>query len=202
MSPLFRSCQPLVLASASPRRREYLAALGLDFQVATAEIDERPRPGELPEPFVRRMAVEKVRLVAKSFPESWVLGGDTVVCLDDAILGKPRHGEEAVAMLLSLAGRSHLVRSAFCLASSSRGEEVIRSLASRVHFTPFSEELARAYLATGEPLDKAGAYGIQGVGAMLVAAVEGSYTNIVGLPLAELVVVLRDRGVIALAGPG
>ncbi len=163
-------------------------------------IVEEPLPGEDPEGFVRRMAQEKAFAVGQNFPESWVIGGDTVVCLDTAILGKPADAEDAVVMLMALSGREHLVRSAFCVAHLATATTMVQSVCTRVFFASFPESVARAYVATGEPLDKAGAYGIQGRGAALVTAVEGSYSSVVGLPLAELVRMLLANGIIAAGG--
>ena len=194
---MYRTVAPLILASASPRRREYLLGLGLLFEVHTVPIVEEPLPGEDPEGFVRRMAQEKAVAVGQHYPEHWVIGGDTVVCLDKAILGKPADAEDAVRMLMALSGREHLVRSAFCVAHLATATTLVQSVSTRVVFAAFPESVARAYAATGEPLDKAGAYGIQGRGAALVTAVEGSYSSVVGLPLAELVRVLLTNGIIA-----
>ncbi|MEE4135915.1 MAG: Maf family protein [Desulforhopalus sp.] len=194
---MYRTVAPLILASASPRRREYLLGLGLLFEVHTVPIVEEPLPGEDHEGFVRRMAQEKASAVGQNFPEHWVIGGDTVVCLDKVILGKPADPEDAVRMLMALSGKEHLVRSAFCVAHLATATTMVQSVSTRVFFAAFPESVARAYVATGEPLDKAGAYGIQGWGAALVTAVEGSYTSVVGLPLAELVRMLLTNGIIA-----
>jgi septum formation protein len=130
------------------------------------------------------------------YPESWVVAADTVVTIDGLILGKPRHREEAVAMLMRLSGRNHYVRTGFCIGCLEKNLRTINSVVTKVTFADFSEEIARAYAATGEPMDKAGAYGIQGLGAFLVAAVSGSYSNVVGLPLHEVVTHLCGYGVI------
>lgn len=197
---MYKTTAPLILASASPRRREYLLGLGLEFEIRTVPIVEEPLPGEAPEDFVRRMAQEKAFAVGHNSPESWVIGGDTVVCLDKVILGKPADAEDAVVMLMALSGREHLVRSAFCVTHLATARKVVQSVSTRVFFASFPESVARAYVATGEPFDKAGAYGIQGRGAALVTAVEGSYSSVVGLPLAELVRVLLTNGIIAAGG--
>lgn len=195
----FRTAAPLVLASASPRRREYLAGLGLDFTVRPAELDETPRPGEGPENFVRRLAREKAEAVAGAFPASWVLAADTVVVVDGEILGKPGSGEEAVTMLLRLSGRWHEVWTGFCVCRGLPPEALVGAVRTGVRFMALDRELCRAYVRTGEPLDKAGAYGIQGKGAFLVEEIRGSYTNVVGLPLAEVLAALRVFGVIETA---
>jgi septum formation protein len=144
------------------------------------------------------MAWEKAVVVSSDFPDSWVISGDTVVCLGDRILGKPADELEAVALLMSLSGREHCVKTGFCVAHRSCEVKIVQSVTTKVHFTEFSESVARAYVATGESLDKAGAYGIQGKGVFLVKAIEGSYSNVVGLPLYELMEVLQANGIIEL----
>lgn len=187
----------LVLASNSPRRREYFRDLGLTFAVHSADIDERVDGEEDPDAFVRRMAREKAVAVRHLFPESWIVAADTVVCLGRTIMGKPINTEEAVAMLMSLAGREHIVRTGYCLACAKENVLVVGSVATSVWFSDFSSEVAMAYAATGEPFDKAGGYGIQGKGAFLVEKIEGSYSNVVGMPLYEVLREMLQRGVIA-----
>lgn len=170
--------------------------MGLTVSVHTAAIDEQPATDEDPVAFVMRMAREKAAAIKQSFPETWIISGDTVVCLDRRILGKPAHEEDAVCQLMALSGREHFVRSGFCVTHGEWRVEVVRAVSTKVRFAPFSEATARAYVATGESLDKAGAYAIQGVGACLVQSIEGSYSNVVGLPLCELLQVLQEHGVI------
>jgi septum formation protein len=193
---MYHNKSELILASGSPRRQQYLKDMGLNFIVRTASVHEQPLEHESSEIFVLRMAQEKAAAVSSQFPESWVVSGDTVVCLGDQILGKPADELEAVVLLMALSGREHCVKTGFCLANSSQGIEIVQSVTTKVHFAKFSESVARAYVATGESLDKAGAYGIQGKGAFLVKAIEGSYSNVVGLPLYELIEVLQGNGVI------
>lgn len=193
---MYHNRDELILASRSPRRRQYLEAMGLRFSIRTVAIDENPYDLESPVGFVERMAREKAVGVSAECPHCWVVSGDTVVCLGDKILGKPADEREAVALLLTLSGKKHFVRTGFCVAHASRGVEIVQSVTTKVHFAEFSESVARAYVATGESLDKAGAYGIQGKGAFLVKAIEGSYSNVVGWPLYELIEVLLDNGVI------
>lgn len=194
---MFITRRSLVLASHSPRRREYFRDLGLAFIVHAADIDERIVAGEAPDTFVERMAREKALAVRQLFPDHWIVAADTVVCLGRTILGKPSDIEEAEAMLMSLAGREHVVRTGYCITCEEENVLVVNSVATSVWFSDFSSEAARAYAATGEPLDKAGAYGIQGKGAFLVEKIEGSYSNVVGLPLHEVLGELLSRGVIA-----
>lgn len=193
---IYQTFKPLVLGSTSPRRKAFLDDLGLNFSVYAEDIDEAPLPLENPRYYVERMATEKALAISHRFAESYVLAADTAVCLGNNILGKPATKEEAVRMLLSLAGRSHVVRSGFCIISIAEGVEIVQSVATEVRFSKLSQAVARAYVEEGESLDKAGAYGIQGKGAFLVEHVNGSYSNVVGLPLAEVIATLAEKGVI------
>ena len=196
----FRTKDQLILASGSPRRQAFLRELGLGFEVEVPAVEERARPAESAEDFVRRVAVDKAGAVARRFPRAWVLAADTVVVLDNDILGKPHSPAMAKQMLMRLAGRSHRVLTGFCLRCADRAETVSRAVTTEVCFASFSEEVAAAYVSTGEPLDKAGGYGIQGKGGVLVERITGSYSNVVGLPLAEVVSELLRFQVIAPAG--
>lgn len=183
----------LVLASASPRRAELLAQLGLSAEVVPAHVDETYLPGEDPEAHARRLARAKAEAVALARPGALVIGGDTVVVVDgDRVLGKPGDEEDAVAILLSLAGKEHDVLSAVALAGD--GETVCAVGRARVRFRAFDAEEARAYAATGEPLDKAGAYGIQGIGAALVDRLDGDYYTVVGFPIVRFLALLEQKG--------
>lgn len=183
----------LVLASSSPRRSELLSVLGIEHERRPARIDESVRPGEAPEAHAERLAREKAMTVARQRPDAWVLGGDTVVVVDDRILGKPLDESDALRMLLRLAGREHRVVSALALARP--GHPPISGVAStRVRFRNFGEDEARAYVASGEPMDKAGAYGIQGRGAALVEGITGDHSAVVGLPVSLLVELLGKAG--------
>ena len=181
---------PLYLASASPRRRELLDAMGVAFGVRPADADESPAPGERPDDHVVRLAAAKAATVAQTLRregiEAIVLGADTTVTLDGAILGKPAGAEDALAMLRRLAGRTHEVLTACRLVRADDGRTAAALAVSRVTFAPWDERLARWYVGTGEPMDKAGAYGIQGRGVLLAAGIEGSWSNVVGLPLESL----------------
>lgn len=184
------------MASGSPRRRDFLADLGIAFEVLVANIDETPQPGEPPVDFVARLAQEKAQAV--DIPKAWVLAADTAVVVDGEILGKPRDEAEACAMLMRLSGRWHEVWTGFSLCCRATGESCTKTVCTKVRFLPLTPELCRAYVRTGEPLDKAGAYGIQGKGCFLAPEISGSYTNVVGLPMTEVLETLLHHKVIAL----
>ena len=184
---------PLVLASASPRRTAILRMLGLTHDVVVTDVDEVLLAGETPDGHVERLSREKALAGSRSRPDALVLAGDTVVVLDGVVLGKPAGPEDAVATLLRLSGRRHVVHSGLALLEPGG---VVHSAVGRteVLFRAFDEAHARAYVATGEPLDKAGAYGIQGMGAALVSEIDGDYYTVVGLPVAELLSLLQRAG--------
>lgn len=182
---------PLVLASASPRRRWLLAKLGRAFDVDAPDIPEVPDPGEAADVFAGRMAAEKAAAVALRRPDAWVLAADTVVTLDGAALGKPKDAAEAVSMLRALAGRAHVVHTGVALLGPAENPSERMVVGTPVVFRTLTNAEIDAYVGTGEPFDRAGAYAIQGEGAHLVDRVEGSYTNVIGLPLPEVAQWLR-----------
>jgi nucleoside triphosphate pyrophosphatase len=184
---------PLVLASASPRRAEYLNMLGIDFSACAADIDEAWIPGELPNAHVERLAREKAAAVADTGVQGFVLAGDTVVVLQGEILGKPRDREDAVRMLLRLQGRGHQVASALALQAPD-GTVHSGVSVTDVRFASFDRRTAEAYAATEEPMDKAGAYGIQGMGAAVVDSISGDYYTVVGLPVPLMLRLFRSVG--------
>jgi septum formation protein len=191
------SAVKVVLASASPRRRELLGLIGIPHEVRPANVDESYRPGETPVEHVERLAREKA--VTIDAPDGVTIGSDTIVVVDGDVLGKPRDREHARAMLERLSGRSHVVMTA--VAIRWRGE--LRSTVEQVGVTfraLDSDEIER-YIDTGEPMDKAGAYGIQGYGATIVDRVDGDYFSVMGLPLNRLVRLLRDLGLRYEFGP-
>jgi septum formation protein len=191
----------LVLASGSPRRRALLHAAGFAFDVMVPDVPEEHRPDEPPAVMVERLAAEKVAAVAAATsPDHCVLGLDTTVALDGRVLGKPSDAAEAVEMVLALAGRRHVVYTGYVAALG--GERLGGVAVTGVTFRPIPAEEARDYVATGEPLDKAGAYAIQGSGARFVSALDGSRSNVMGLPLREVVDVLGRFGVTAARRPG
>ena len=182
----------LVLASASPRRRELLGQLGLSFEVSAADIDETPQRGEAAAAYVLRLAREKAQAVVTRHPGAWVLAADTTVVLGDELLGKPRDPAEAREMLGRLSGRTHEVHTGVALAGPAAEHSTV--VRTRVTFRPLSAGEIAWYVGTGEPLDKAGSYAVQGKGGFLVAAVEGSPTNVIGLPLGETLELLARAG--------
>ncbi len=193
---LYRMLQPLILASASPRRSEMLGLMGLEFQVIPSGAEENGGVGRGILAQVEAWAKEKAAAVSKLNPNAWVLGADTVVVLDGKIFGKPADASEAREMLKELSGRTHEVLSGVCLIHDESSLSIVQSVRTLVHFRDLHAREIDAYVKTGEPLDKAGAYGIQGLGAFLVRAVSGSYTNVVGLPLWETLSWLLEYGVI------
>jgi len=182
----------LILASASPRRRDLLTQAGIAFEVLPADIDETQRAGESPTAYVQRLALEKALAARALRPHAPVLGVDTTVELEGRVLGKPADRAEAATMLRALSGRSHRVHSGVALVSAA-GERCLLET-TQVTFAPIPEADLAHYLATGDSLDKAGGYGIQGYPARWVTRIEGDFFNIVGLPLAATVRLLREAG--------
>jgi septum formation protein len=181
----------LVLASASPRRRDLLRSRNVDFDVVPSDIPETVAEGEPPTVFVQRMARDKALAVARDLAApAWVLGADTVVVIDDEILGKPRDSREARAMLARLSGRVHQVLTGVALIRPDGGEASLFHVATNVEMRMSSARERDAYVASGEPMDKAGAYAIQGGAAPFITRVDGSYSNVVGLPLDEVYALL------------
>lgn len=179
---------PLILASRSPRRTQLLSMLGIPHRVQAADVQELPLPREAPAAYVRRLAREKARAV----PGAWVLGADTTVAIGDGILEKPIDEADALRILTSLQGRRHEVHTAVCLRAD--GREFEAQDATAVFFRPADDELLRAYVATGEPMDKAGAYGIQGFGAALIERIEGDFFGVMGLPVRLVLELLARAG--------
>ena len=182
--------EPLILASASPRRRELLAQLGIAFEVVPSAVPEIPQANEPPEAFARRMAWEKAIEVARRRPGRCVMAADTVVILAGTVFGKPRDRADARGMLQALSGRTHRVATAVALVSAGgESEEIL--VESAVEFRGIAANEIERYLDSGEPFDKAGAYAVQGLGSKFVVRVEGSFSNVVGLPLDEVAELLR-----------
>lgn len=183
----------MVLASASPRRAELLRAAGFNFDVVPADIDERPLPGERPDEYVRRVAAGKAQTVADLRPDAVVIGADTVVVVDGRMLGKPENDEDAARMLCLLSGRTHHVLTG--VAARHGSQACVEFESSRVRVGVLSPTDIAWYVSSGEPRDKAGAYAIQGLASRFIEAIDGSYSNVVGLPVALLCRLLRQLGV-------
>ena len=183
----------IVLASASPRRRELLALIGISYEVRPADIDESTREGESPRAYCERLAREKALAIAGGAPDAVVIGSDTTVVVDGKILGKPESTDDARRMLRRLSGRSHTVLTGVAVARGEQVESGVEEVA--VWFRELDDAEIDAYVATGEPMDKAGAYGIQGFGATIVARIEGDYFAVMGLALTRLVGLLAKVGV-------
>jgi len=195
--PLFTTNRDIILASASPRRQSFLQELGLRFTVEPATIDETPEPGEPAEAFVRRMAAGKAEAVSNLRPEAMVIGADTVISLQGEILGKPAGPNDALTILQKLQGTSHIVMTA--LALYCREDNLYATVVgtTTVIFDRFPKEVLEAYIRSGEPMDKAGAYAIQGLGGFLIKKIDGSCSTVIGLPMNELVTLLLSHGVIS-----
>jgi len=189
----------VILASQSPRRRELLTLVGITHDVLPADIDETVWPGEEPVPHCERLARSKAETLAALHPEALVIGSDTIVVVDGDILGKPRDRDEAIAMVTRLSGRSHVVHTAVAVAHQGDVRSGVESVT--VTFRDLSPEIIAAYVDTGEPMDKAGAYGIQGYGATIVERVDGDYFAVMGLPLGRLVGLIRAIGYRYAFGP-
>lgn len=186
----------IFLASASPRRKTLLERIGVRFEVITQVIDEQPNADEAPEVFAIRLALEKARTGCAARPagaQAPVLGADTVVVVDDALMGKPKDQTEALSMLMTLSGRSHRVLTGVALVDAEK--ESTRLSISHVHFRPITAAEAARYWGTGEPLGKAGGYAVQGLGGVFVEQLEGSYTGVMGLPLFETHDLLAEFGI-------
>ena len=190
---------PLILASSSPRRKELLKMLGIEFEVIPSFVDEVRFHGESPEDFALRTSAEKALAVARDLAsDSVVIGADTIVVVDGEILGKPRHKEEAKSMLGKISGREHRVITAFSIVKP-KTEILHREYSeSRVKIKALAPWEIEGYIKTGEPMDKAGAYGAQGVGAFMIEEIKGSYTNVIGLPLSHLIDALTKLGILKL----
>lgn len=189
----------IILASKSPRRRYLLKQAGLAFSVIPSSVDEsRVTPGS-PQHYVQELAELKAEDISARYPDSWVIGADTIVVIDGAILGKPGSRDEAREMLNRLSGRTHQVYTGYCICCRSRQRKFSETICTDVCFKTLSREEIEWYIRTPEPFDKAGAYAIQGLGTFLVKSVSGSYTNVVGLPVCEVLEFLLKEKIIGLS---
>ncbi len=195
----------LILASASPRRQELLRNAGIPFIVEPTDIPEIPEAGEEPKAFVERLACAKARVIAQHHPNDFILGADTTVVIGNAILNKPIDAADAARMLRMISGRTHQVMTGVCLISPPANAQLktenrelrtehVRSELTSVSFEPLSEDDIDFYVSTGEPMDKAGAYGIQGIASRWISRIEGDYFNVVGLPVSLVYKLLRKAG--------
>jgi len=185
----------LILASSSPRRAELLRNAGIQFTVEPSHVPEEPQPGEGSIEMAERLALEKAREVFRKNPAKFVLSADTVVVVDHGMLGKPENATDAARMLRLLSGRTHEVITGVCLAGPGMGEDV-RAERTRVTLDQVDEDEIQAYVATGDPMDKAGGYGIQGIASRWISKIEGDYFTVVGLPIALVWKMLREHGAV------
>ncbi|MFX0558986.1 nucleoside triphosphate pyrophosphatase [Tepidibacillus infernus] len=187
--------EKIILASSSPRRREILELIGISFLVHPSDVDEGYNESNSPEDIVKQLATRKAMDIASYYQEGIIIGADTIVVLDGQILGKPKDEEDAFQMLNRLQGRSHQVFSGVAVVDAKTREVKASYQMTKVYMDPLSEEEIRLYIATKEPMDKAGSYGIQGFGAIFIEKIEGDYFNVVGLPVALLSTLLKDFGI-------
>jgi septum formation protein len=190
----------LILASVSPRRVELLRLAGIDFEVMPSGIDETFRPGETPREHVLRLSGEKALAVARIHADRWILGADTIVVIDGDVLGKPGSVAEAKEMLEKLSGREHEVFTGFSIARQGKGLMVREVIESKVLFRKITDDEMDWYAGSEEPYDKAGAYAVQGVAAVFIREIRGSYTNVMGLPLCEVVEALKRVSAVGFPG--
>jgi septum formation protein len=187
----------IILASSSPRRKSLLKSFGIEFTSFPPDIVEIRNSGEKPIEYVRRMALEKAEATREKFPESLILSGDTDVELDGEILGKPSDAENAMLLLERLSGRDHLVHSGYCIMDTKNNWTHVGDVTTRVCLRSLPKNWLSWYISSGEPLDKAGAYSIQGFGTLLVEHIEGSYNNVVGYPIEVIMNILLQEGLIS-----
>jgi septum formation protein len=185
----------LILASSSPRRRDLLSSLGLQFHVVPAELQEIPAPQEAPRDFAVRVAEHKALAVGTQYPSAWVIGADTIVVVDGETLGKPLDKEDAKRMLQQLSDREHLVVTGYVLLNMAASKKLKGVEETRVKIKALEQREIEWYINTNEPFDKAGGYAIQGKGAFMVEWIKGSYTNVVGLPLSQLLGLFQAAGI-------
>lgn len=191
---MFIQHRSLCLASSSPRRQEFLRRYNLQYKTCIPDIDESKKSEESVEDFVKRMSLEKAMDVYNECPESIILAGDTIVFHNQRVLGKPKDMEQAYQMLQQLSGQTHSVYSGYAIVDGNTKQSIVDVLHTKVTFQKLSEKLMHWYIRTGEPMDKAGSYSIQGIGTMLVESIEGSYNNVVGFPIECILGHLLQQG--------
>jgi septum formation protein len=192
----------LILASKSPRRYELLKQVGLDFDVIPSRVEEDFAKGESPRKHVLRLAEAKVLEVARRYPGRWVVAADTIVYVDHSILGKPKSREEAKKMLRRLSGKEHRVLTGFSVHHLEKGKRDREAVQTAVKVKKLTQAEMEWYIQTGEPFDKAGGYAVQGIGSFMIESIKGSYTNVVGLPICELIQMLSRLGALTIAERG
>jgi septum formation protein len=185
----------LILASSSPRRRDLLSSLGVQFRIVPAQVQEIPFSHEAANDFAVRVAEQKALTIGTIYPDAWVIGADTIVVIEGEILGKPRDSQDAQRMLRRLANREHVVMTGYAVVKVAEGKKASGLEETRVKINALAEREIAWYINTGEPFDKAGGYAIQGKGAFMVEWIAGSYTNVVGLPLCQLIRLLKEMGI-------
>lgn len=185
-----------ILASASPRRIELLRLMGLTFDIIPSDVDETFPEGEDPRSHVLRLSAEKARSVSMRYPDAWVMGADTIVVINSDVLGKPQTTADAREMLGKLSGQTHIVFTGFTVMNTGKNVLISNAVDSSVRFRDIPEDEMAWYTASKEPYDKAGGYAVQGMGAFFIREIHGSYTNVMGLPLCEVVDVLKRIGVL------
>ena len=193
---MFRTKKHIILASNSPRRREFLSSLGIEFDVIPADVDEKLLPGETFREHVARLSIEKSKRVSRENTDAFVLGADTLVVIGGKPLGKPNDEGEATEMLRAISGKTHTVLSGYCVVDGRTGEMKTGVVETEVTIKGLTAGEIEAYVSTHESMDKAGSYAIQGIGSFMVSEIHGSYTNVVGLPVPEVVGALLDLGAI------
>lgn len=194
----FNQDPTLILASQSPRRRYLLKQAGLNFTVIPSRFDENSVSLSSPETYVRILAEAKAQDISIKYPESWVIGADTIVLINGTILGKPNSRDEARTMLKRLSGQTHQVLTGYCICCKAKAESFSETITTEVLFKNLTDKEIEWYIHTEEPFDKAGAYAIQGWGTFIVKSIHGSYTNVVGLPVCEVIEFLIQKGVVGL----
>jgi len=186
----------IILASASPRRKRLLMQAGLEFKIVSSGIDEAPEPGETPKQYAARLSRDKALAVCGNYKKAWVIGADSIVVIDGRILEKPKDRADAIKMLFRLSGRAHIVITGYTIACRAKDHLFTDTVETEVRFKRLDEAEIDWYVHTREPYDKAGGYAIQGIGAFMVQSICGSYTNVVGLPVCEVVDHLYKHGVV------
>ncbi len=194
MKPI--NLEKLLLASQSPRRRELLEQTGIELQIVPSDIDEEDISIKNPAEYVEALSFMKAEKISGAYPDSWILGADTIVVLQDQILGKPESEHHAIEILRLLSNREHKVFTGFCIMNKHKQTVIKSAVETRVWFKPLSDQEIKWYVSTKEPFDKAGGYGIQGLGAFLVRKIFGSYSNVVGLPVCEVIEALMELKII------